>query len=350
MNNQIDKLLITGAGFNLDFSKVMPGTNELKNIEKFTNCPNNKLKLFSNKVIEYFDKEIKNKNLYNCIMSSKLGYCERKIKKINYDDFMDNLEIIFDYLYIKIRQRNSEAVKIHKMLSYLFFYILNEIPDDFSMKNLSHFLIKYDVLTTNWDIIFDYYLYHLKDLNYGINTYYYDDGSMLDNSTSKKFIKYHGSANWAYCKKCKKTFYTINEKLAQKIYCGLENKDISEALGNKYNYMDKCPVCNSYLNIVAKNFGKNKLNSPREIYSLLKQEAENLLKKHDKWVVVGHSFREDDKEFLNLLQKHCSSKNIDVINLKDNKVKEMSKQYLEKATVKYYNCGLGNYIEKNNNN
>ncbi len=43
MNNQIDKLLITGAGFTLAFSKKMPGTNQFKNIVKFTDSNNERL-------------------------------------------------------------------------------------------------------------------------------------------------------------------------------------------------------------------------------------------------------------------------------------------------------------------
>ena len=99
--------------------------------------------------------------------------------------------------------------------------------------------------------------------------------------------------------------------------------------------------------MVAKHFGKRKLNSPNEVFNELINEADKLLKKHNKWIIIGHSFREDDKKFLKLLKNNCSGKEIDIISKNDDQIETKSKNYLLNANIKYYNCGLINYINNN---
>ena len=208
---------------------------------------------------------------YYHIDKEKIGSCE-----INIEELLTFLDI--DKKHKKVRE------KLIQIIYLTLDKVLRSDPCPYHQKLINQLGHNDTIITFNWDLLVDNAISSesASPPDYATifdKTFTGEWGSYNPGADHPKLLKLHGSLNWMYCKKCKKSYAYV-----------LQGKVTTDTILNPDAKWLKCPDCRNHQ--LEPIIIPPTINKPYEEWEIVKQiwkEAKNCLITADEITIIGYS-------------------------------------------------------------
>jgi NAD-dependent SIR2 family protein deacetylase len=263
---------------------------------------------------------------------------------------------------------------LRRFLIYKLFLIIDKLyaKHSPSVQTLLRALDTADFISLNWDIVLEQSLteqsksfcYDIDEIQVKLKDNALEIVPINDKIDAVKIAKVHGSANWAYCDNCRKTFYMKNQKAAKVIQSGIYVEDIKRFYQPGETHNDplrklkqdirknaaskKCPICGCALGSHIATFSYNKAIGRTHAFDASWKLAKKILDDADKWIFIGYSLPEADYEFAHLLKcahkRGASEKEIIAVMKNDPHGEKKYQLLFGEKNVKVHNSGIEDFV------